>query len=451
MSNKRIYRRVKVKQVNLEALRETALEKGDSGTCVGLDVAKEEIVVVVRWPCGSYERPWSVQNPSEIGLLVERLCLLKETCDSLVVGLESTGNYSEAVRSAMTDAFLEVHRLSGKGVADYKEIFDGVPSQHDGKDAAMIAELACFGKGTPWPYAAYSESEQEMRHQIARLDAFRTQANQWLGRLEGIIAKHWPELTGHLKLSSATLLKICMHYGSPANLVSDPNARAQLRTWGRGQLKFTKIDTVIESARTTNGVPIGGGEIAWLKEIASEAHSALEQFSACEKRLKKIANEHEVMQQFIKEIGAVTLCTIWSTVGDPAKYTSSGAFLKALGLNLKELSSGKRNGQLAITKRGPGLARKLLFYWSLRAIQTKEMRPWYQGFQRVGRSGSGSAEHRKMKGLVAAMRKLCKSLWYVRRHDLAFDYAKVFPGGPLEKRKSRRKRNSRRQTTASGN
>ena len=146
--------------------------------------------------------------------------------------------------------------------------------------------------------------------------------------------------------------------------------------------------------------------MAWLKEIATEAHSALEQFSACEKRLKKIAKEHEVMQQFIKEIGAVTLCTIWSTVGDPAKYTSSGAFLKALGLNLKELSSGKRNGQLAITKRGPGLARKLLFYWALRAIQTKEMRPWYQGFQRVGRSGSGSAEHRKMKGLVAAMQAL---------------------------------------------
>jgi len=204
MSNKRIYRRVKVKQVNLEALRETALEKGGVGTCVGLDVAKEEIVVVVRWADGSFERPWSVENPSEIGLLVERLCLLKETCDSLVVGLESTGNYSESVRSAMTDAFLEVHRLSGKGVADYKEIFDGVPSQHDGKDAAMIAELACFGKGTPWPYAAYSESEQQMRHQIARLDAFRTQANQWLGRLEGILAKHWPELTGQLRLSSAT-------------------------------------------------------------------------------------------------------------------------------------------------------------------------------------------------------------------------------------------------------
>ena len=73
--------------------------------------------------------------------------MLNEVCDSLVIGLESTGTYSESVRYAMTQHSLNIHRLSGKGVADYKEIFDGVPSQHDGKDAAMIAELASFGKG----------------------------------------------------------------------------------------------------------------------------------------------------------------------------------------------------------------------------------------------------------------------------------------------------------------
>ena len=31
-----------------------------------------------------------------------------------------------------------------KTVSDYSEIFDGVPSQHDGKDAAMIAELVAI-------------------------------------------------------------------------------------------------------------------------------------------------------------------------------------------------------------------------------------------------------------------------------------------------------------------
>ena len=440
MSNKRIYRRVDVKQIELEILRETAVIKGDTGTTVGLDVAKAELVVVVRWADGSSERPWSVKNPSEIGLLIELLLMLKEVCGSLIVGLESTGTYSEAVRCAMTESFLEVHRLSGKGVSDYKEIFDGVPSQHDGKDAAMIAELAAYGKGTPWPFSPLSQQDQAIRHQVLRLEAFRTQTNQWLGRVEGILARHWPELLSQLRLSSATLLNACIKYGGPSALAADPDARRQLRSWGRGQLSFAKIDAIIKSARQTLGLPIGTAEQSWLREIAEEAQQGLAEVKTCEKALKKLAEEHDGMRRFVKQVGAVTLCTIWATVGDPRKYSSSSAFLKALGLNLKELSSGKYQGQLRITKRGPGLARKLLYYWALRAVQEPSLKGWYRKFQRVGNGGQGNLEHRKMKGLVAMMRKLCRSLWHVYQHDIEFEYEKVFPGKPLQKRSSRRRR-----------
>lgn len=130
MSNKRIYRRIDAKQIGTETLRETAITRGGAGTTVGLDIAKAEIVVVVRWADGTFERPWSVQNPSEIGLLVEHLLTLKEVCDSLIVGLESTGNYGEAVRCAMTAASLEVHRL--------------------------------IGKGTPWPFTLRTEHQTKM-------------------------------------------------------------------------------------------------------------------------------------------------------------------------------------------------------------------------------------------------------------------------------------------------
>jgi len=450
MSSKRIYRRVGVKEISIESLGETANSKRVEGSCratVGLDVAKHEIVAVLRWSDGSFERPWNVSNPNEINLLIELLIRLKESCGQLIIGLESTGTYSESVRYAMTEAGLEVHRVSGKGVSDYKEIFDGVPSQHDGKDAAMIAELTHFGKGTPWPYEPRTESEQRMRHQIARLNAYRTQTNQWLGRLEGLLSKHWPELGGLLRLSSATLLKICSHYASPQQLAGNASARDQLRSWGRGQLSFTKIDAIIESAANTVGVPVGTGEMAWLREIADEVRRCLVEVRACEKQLQEIAESHESLKPYVTKVGAVTLCTIWSTVGDPRKYSSSGAFLKALGLNLKELSSGKHKGQLRITKRGPSLARKLLYYWSLRAIQEPSLKPWYGEFQRVGQGKSGASEHRKMKGLVAMMRKLCRSLWYVYQHDLPFDYSKVFPGHPLDspsasgrKRQRRRKR-----------
>jgi hypothetical protein len=62
MSSKRMYRRVSVNQIELEWLQERSIELGESGTSVGLDIAKSEIVVVVRWGSGTFERPWSVKT-----------------------------------------------------------------------------------------------------------------------------------------------------------------------------------------------------------------------------------------------------------------------------------------------------------------------------------------------------------------------------------------------------
>lgn len=440
MPSKRAYRRVSVNQIELESLKEQALLRGGHGTCVGLDVAKAEIVAVIRWADKTFECPWSIKNPSEINLLIERLVMLKECCDSLTVGLESTGTYGEAVRYAMTQSGLEVHRVSGKSTADYKEIFDGVPSQHDGKDAAIIAELTCFGKGTSWPWQMLDQAEQETRHQVQRLDAFRAESTRWIGRVEGLLAKHWPEANGLLQLNSATLLKVLTHYGSPAQLVADSESAANLRSWSRGRLGQTKIAAIVESARTTTGIPMSETEMTWIGEVAGEARRALDEGEACVKRLKQLAREDKTMSKYVDQIGAVTLSVLWSSVGDPRQYGSSGAFLKALGLNLKELSSGKRKGELAITKRGPSVARRFLYFWAMRAVQRPQLKPWYVSFQRVGKNRNGSSEHRKMKGLIAMMRKLCRSLWYVIAHDLEFDYGKVFPGKPLEKRKRHRRR-----------
>lgn len=437
MATKRAYRRTPVKDVSAESLEKIAAVKGNAELTVGLDVAKEEIVAVVRWGDGSHERPWSVSNPAEIRELIARLCQLKRLCGDLKVGLESTGTYSEAVRYALTQAEIEVHRVSGKGVSDYKEVFDGVPSQHDGKDAAVIAELVCFGKGTPWPFTPLGETEQRMRHQVARSDAFRKQLNQWICRVEGLLGRHWPELSQHLAVSRVTLLKICDHYGCPGRLAADKSARKQLRCWGGGQLSASKIEAVIESAKTTLGVPMSPSEIAWLQEAAAEALRAREEVKACEGELRLLAEQDENIQGFVGPVGVVTLCVLWAIVGDPANFSSSGAYLKALGLNLKELSSGKRKGELAISKRGSGLARRYLFFWALRATKLPELKNWYAGFQKVGQ---GTSKHRKMKGLVALMRKLARALWYCRKRNISFDYAKVFPGKPLEPRRSRRNR-----------
>jgi hypothetical protein len=96
-----------------------------------------------------------------------------------------------------------------------------------------------------------------------------------------------------------------------------------------------------------------------------------------------------------------------------------------MGLNLKERSSGKHQGQLKITKRGPGIARKYQYFVALRWLYTDPViAQWYHN--KVRRDGD-----LKGKAIVAVMRKLALSLWYVARGD-RFDSRKLFNLGAWE-------------------
>lgn len=186
---------------------------------------------------------------------------------------------------------------------------------------------------------------------------------------------------------------------------------------------------------------MGEGQTQWVKEVAGELYRCYREVQASEKRLEEMISSEESLSQLKEVVGATTLSVLLVSVGDPKQYSSSGAFLKALGLNLKELSSGKRQGQLAITKRGPRLARKYLYFWALRSLQQGKLKQWYERYQKVGNCRGRNSEHRKMKGVIALMRKLCRSLWYAHQHGIKFEYDKVFPGRPLDlPRRPRRRR-----------
>ena len=108
-----------------------------------------------------------------------------------------------------------------------------------------MAELVAHGKGTLWPFATLSEHEQILRHQVFRIDAFRKQQTQWLGRIEALTARHWPELTSVLKLNSVTLLNLLATDGSPAKAIADPKLAKTLRLWGKIYLKEEKITALV--------------------------------------------------------------------------------------------------------------------------------------------------------------------------------------------------------------
>jgi transposase len=171
--------------------------------------------------------------------------------------MEPTGTYGDALRHALGQAGLAVHRVSPKAAADYAESFDGVPSQHDGKDAAVVAELAAQGRSWPWPLALANEVEGELAYQVEGLDGHRRQTQLWYGRLEALLSRHWPEATALLSLTSGVLRRCLARYGGPRGLAEDPQAADRLYRWGKGLLSREKAEALVASARQTAGVPGG--------------------------------------------------------------------------------------------------------------------------------------------------------------------------------------------------
>ena len=426
---RRAYRATEVKDVSWKEVLRSA--PGGAATA-GLDIGKYEMRAVVRWKDGSFERPWKAENPAEIEAMVG---LLRKVADHrpLVVAMESTGTYGDALRAKLDQAGLEVHRVGGKAAHDYAEVFDGVPSQHDGKDAAVIAELAAFGKSSLWPYRAKSEWDAEMAYWADWLDAQQSMQQLWTGRLESLLARHWPEATRLLGLSSVTLLRALTHYGGPAALAKDPSASARLASWGRRVLGTEKIEKFLASAAQTVGVCQGTQDVRRMQQYATMALAAYRQTQDARLKLERLAQGNAVIQRQAKAVGMATACVLWVALGDPKDYPCGEAYRKAMGLNLKERSSGKCQGMLKITKRGPSVVRRWMHFAAMRTAQSAFVKPWFEAKKAKDKDRGNGA-------LIAVARKLALALHAVGAHGAPFEPWRLFSQKVLVRKAQRAKR-----------
>jgi transposase len=123
-------------------------------------------------------------------------------------------------------------------------------------------------------------------------------------------------------------------------------------------------------------------------------------------------------------VGKATACVLRVSVGDPQDYHCGEAYRKAIGLNLKERSSGQHQGKLKITKRGPSLARRWLYFSAMRTIQQAPVRSWYEAKRCKDKDHGKGA-------LVAVMRKLALALHVVATRGETFALERLLPGQPL--------------------
>jgi transposase len=411
---KRSYRSVDVKSVNVTRL---LADIGPDSISVGLDVGKQHVFAALMRADGEVKCTVRWRRSAE---LPDFVALLKKLPGAgLRVALESTSRYGDIIITHVREAGIAVHQASTKRVHDAAEEYDGVPSKHDGKDAAVVADLLRRNKTNP--VRERSAAERALGAGVHFLLVLKARYGGSLNRLEAELGRFWPELTEHLALETVSLASLLAEFGVPTAVAAAPRAAQQLlRQAGGCLLAQSKIDAVVASAATTRGEAALPEEARLVQLLAQDALRTLRDVQAAEKELHKTARTDASVVRQAEVIGLTTAAVVVGKAGDAAQFASPGAYLKNLGLNLRENSSGM-GGQrgVSITKRGDSRVRQYLFLASLRLVQTDAVvRAWY--VHQTQRPGSV-----KMKVIVALMRKLAKALWHVAK-GARFDATKLF-------------------------
>jgi len=384
----------------------------------GVDVAKDDFFGVLMQEDLTVSATLKWVHPRQTRELAEHL-LQDVQAQRLEVVMEASGTYGDALYRHLSRLGVAVYRVSPKRVHDAAEVYDGVPSLHDAKSAYIIGRLHLDGASRVWE--EIPEPRRNRQARVAELDLYQDQHQRNLNRLEALLNRHWPEVVRVMELKRVSLLSLVAEYGDPASIAAQREPAWQLmRHSGRGLLSAETICQVLDSAQDTLGVPCTEGERRLLKVLAEELLRTHQRLNQIEGEIGREVQDDLVLTRTAALVGKTTSLVLDAALGSPLDYPNPRSYLKAMGLNLKERSSGKHQGQLKITKRGPSIVRKYHYFAALRWLhQDPVIASWYRN--KVRRDGG----ELKGKAIVAVMRKLALSLWHVARGEV-FDSRKLF-------------------------
>lgn len=412
--SKRTYRAVALQSVSLEELAKAV---GPDKAIIAVDLAKRKEYASFANAEGEVRRTVRFEHPSQTREFVELVRQLQRGRLVEVV-MESTGTYGDPIRYQLLEAGVEMFNIATKRVHDAAEVFDGTPSMHDAKACAVMTKLHALGatKRLRPPGA----EQRAMRALVNRREIYAQPHHQHLGRIEAMLARHWPEGLENLNLwqRKSTLVLLAKLPG-PAMVAShSQQASALLKKASRGMLSAACIDEIVESANSI-GTPMNEQERGTLQELATEALRLREKLHTVDAELVAMAAATPSASSLVPTVGPVTAVVLVAYLGPLQDYDSAGALEKACGLNLKIRSSGEsKPGKLSITKRGPSVMRRYLFFTALRLLQIDPLLgAWY-------RARGGFRAGHKLIAVVALMRKLIRALWHVAR-GAPFDSTKL--------------------------
>jgi transposase len=337
--------------------------------------------------------------------------------EKIVIGFESTGPYAEPMLHFLKKKEITLVQTNPVHTKRLKELTGNSPNKTDEKDPRVIADVISLGHALTLVIPVGPAAELRRLSQ-ARERAIKSRTSM-SNQLQHLLFVIFPEFLWTMKdMKSKSALHLVENCPTPESIIKMGIEAlcAILRKVSRGKLGQERAREIFEAAQKSVGINEGGESI--LREIGhlvSNIRIEDRFVDGLEKEMKhyleKIPYSHSILS--IKGIGEVTAAGLIGEVGDFRKFNTISEITKLAGLDLYEISSGRKKGQRRISKRGRSYLRKILFFAAINAVKSKGiLHAQYQ--QMLGR---GMA---KMKALIAICRKLLRITFAIVRDNTEY-------------------------------
>ncbi|TYP67367.1 transposase IS116/IS110/IS902 family protein [Paenibacillus methanolicus] len=306
----------------------------------------------------------------------------KHRLSNIIIGMEPTGHYWWNLANWLTHKGLQVVLVNPATTKRNKENRDNCQSKSDPKDALVIADVVSRGY-----YYEYTRQTQVFQ----RLKTIMSDREFWVAnsvRLQNRIIRwldiRFPEYSSVFKdWTRKRSLATLKEFPTPQDL-ADRSVPELIAIWKKhmqragGTTGTQKAAELIAQAKRSVGDVTALAEAKLdLARLIAEFERITEMLADIEKQLHVLLDEipMAVLMRSIKGIGPIFVAAILAGAGDLRQYAHGRQLLRKAGLNLAESTSGKRKGQIVVSKRGDSSLRKYLY---LATIQLIGINPIFQ-------------------------------------------------------------------------
>lgn len=404
--------------------------KGYKMYYVGIDVAKEKHYVCILDDTGEFAmKPfWIYTNIIGLNDLIKRFGDLSLDNDDFIIGLESTGAFSENIYEYITDSDYKAVLLNSYQTAKFRDFSTMKKIKNDAIDAFVIAELLSTGK--------YKESHisNDAYHSLKVLGRTKKSISDKIKTIKReistVVATVNPEINRVFpNIFTKTALEVIKGYPTATDIAqATPKKLTRLFRHIKGNnFSEDKAKFLIDLAKNS----VYAGRACKARALLLSSYIRILELYCQEKKeigaqikilieeeIDTIDNSIENLQS-IPGVSDKTISAILGECGDIRRFDSAKAFIGYLGLYPTQYQSGNSLSVGRLAKRGIPIAKHALYMAAVGSVlHNPQLNKLFKDKVSSGKS--------KKEALIILSKKIATIMYSIVKYNKPYQPHRVF-------------------------